>query len=550
MSAITNEWEHADFLQEFSILRQNYCLQSLEDLNKWVMFLENAFKDVYSIEGDESAFLEILIIHNIVLFVCNNNNKTFEDIYKNLEKSREILFNLSKCPLEIISMMQTFAGILLEKENIVESEKEYLMALIHYFPVVSDPRGRGTYSSNYLLALTWKASMVAHYYKKDIDAELWEELLDSTIHNLTQARIWESRGEKEGPLKKWSKLLTEGNTKNKFSQPLRSSPHKGVSRDSRTKINIEDIDVELLSNMNNESSDPFDDLKYTITQNKFLFYHWALYKDIVEDIEDYMKYGGGNQLDFFIYLLRANPCMYMSNTKFSQDQIRDFTFNDGPNNMLNLKSTSSILSGKDHLSSSLSQASFSSNMSTTTKEKRQRSLHHGAYQHILNKENHALSRSECNGVAYVWGTDTHGQLGSANISNMKFDEMGNNFKRLYPRIWIGLKDYIVKEVWWGNEHSLAVTTEGNVFAWGNNTNKQLGIGYNSPKTVSLPTRVYNIQNVIAVSCGYEHSMAISDQGDLYSWGHGEGGLLGHGELDDEATPKIIQEFSKKNLKVK
>lgn len=45
-------------------------------------------------------------------------------------------------------------------------------------------------------------------------------------------------------------------------------------------------------------------------------------------------------------------------------------------------------------------------------------------------------------------------------------------------------------------------------------------------------------------------MAISDQGDLYSWGHGEGGLLGHGELDDEATPKIIQEFSKKNLKVK
>ena len=69
-------------------------------------------------------------------------------------------------------MMQAFAVILLEKENIVEAEKEYLMALIHYFLVIIDPRGRGTYSSNYLLALTWKASMVAHYYKKNINAEL------------------------------------------------------------------------------------------------------------------------------------------------------------------------------------------------------------------------------------------------------------------------------------------------------------------------------------------------------------------------------------------
>lgn len=69
-------------------------------------------------------------------------------------------------------MMQTFAGVLFEKENIVEAEKEYLMALIHYFPVLCDPRGRGAYSSNYLLALTWKASMIAHYYKKEIDAEL------------------------------------------------------------------------------------------------------------------------------------------------------------------------------------------------------------------------------------------------------------------------------------------------------------------------------------------------------------------------------------------
>lgn len=138
--------------------------------------------------------------------------------------------------------------------------------------------------------------------------------------------------------------------------------------------------------------------------------------------------------------------MFMSGVKFTNSQIKNFTFNNGPNNMLNLKSTSSILSGRGYSSSSLSQASFSSSMSTTVKEKRQRSLHHGAYQHILNKENHGLSRSECNGTVYVWGTDAQGQLGSANIANLKFEEMDDNLKRYYPRILIGLKDLIVKRV--------------------------------------------------------------------------------------------------------
>lgn len=69
ISNATQIGNHAEFLQEFSVLKQNYSLQTLDDLNQLVMFLENSFKDVQSIEGDESAFLEILLINNIVLFV-------------------------------------------------------------------------------------------------------------------------------------------------------------------------------------------------------------------------------------------------------------------------------------------------------------------------------------------------------------------------------------------------------------------------------------------------------------------------------------------------
>lgn len=302
LSVITNQLKHADFLQEFSILRQTYPLQNDEELHKLFMFLESAFKDVYSIEGDESAFLEIMILYNIILYVCDD----FGEIYKNMEKTREILFNLAKCPLEIISVMQNFAGLLFEKDNIVESEKEYLMSMIHYFVVLSDPRGRGAYSSNYLLGLTWKSSMIAHYYKKLIDAELCEEMLDATLHNLTQSKVpvkdSKSASPSGGPSKKFSQLFNVAPVKNKFSKP-----QKLANRDSLSKINIDDIDVEILSNFRSETGDPFDDYKHNLQETRFLFYHWGVFKDKVEDIEDYMRFGAGNQLEYFIFLLRSNP---------------------------------------------------------------------------------------------------------------------------------------------------------------------------------------------------------------------------------------------------
>jgi len=92
MSIHTKELENADFLQEFSILRQSYPLPPLDQFNDLVIFIENGFKDVYSLEGDESAFLEIILINNILLFICNK----FDDIYKLMEKVREMMFSISK----------------------------------------------------------------------------------------------------------------------------------------------------------------------------------------------------------------------------------------------------------------------------------------------------------------------------------------------------------------------------------------------------------------------------------------------------------------------
>ena len=75
----------------------------------------------------------------------------------------------------------------LENEVLYNSEKEYLTSLIHYLPLYGDPRGRGNYSTQYVNIILWKLSLIAHHYKKPIDAEFSEEMLDAVLLNLEEA---------------------------------------------------------------------------------------------------------------------------------------------------------------------------------------------------------------------------------------------------------------------------------------------------------------------------------------------------------------------------
>ena len=45
--------------------------------------------------------------------------------------------------------------------------------------------------------------------------------------------------------------------------------------------------------------------------------------------------------------------------------------------------------------------------------------------------------------------------------------------------------------------------------------------------------------IVQVACGNSHTIALTEAGDVYSWGHGKQGALGHGGDNDEPTPKKI-----------
>ena len=85
---------------------------------------------------------------------------------KILQKIRELLLQTLTCAPEVIVLCMMLTGVWQDlNEEMdqfpIESEKNFLAALIIAFQIYGDPRGRGNYSVPYYLYFTWKLSLLA-----------------------------------------------------------------------------------------------------------------------------------------------------------------------------------------------------------------------------------------------------------------------------------------------------------------------------------------------------------------------------------------------------
>jgi prepilin-type N-terminal cleavage/methylation domain-containing protein len=133
------------------------------------------------------------------------------------------------------------------------------------------------------------------------------------------------------------------------------------------------------------------------------------------------------------------------------------------------------------------------------------------------------------GQVFAWGDNSLGQLGD-----------GTTVQRRTPVPVTGLCD-VVAITAGGNwstggthHHSLAVTRDGSVYAWGSNYAGQLGDGTRTSRLT--PVKVPGISGVVAVSAGQTHSLAITRDGQVYAWGANDNSELGDGTTTDRYTP--------------
>jgi alpha-tubulin suppressor-like RCC1 family protein len=131
------------------------------------------------------------------------------------------------------------------------------------------------------------------------------------------------------------------------------------------------------------------------------------------------------------------------------------------------------------------------------------------------------------GDVYSWGGNPEGQLG-----------LGHREERVIPTKIEGIPDKIV-EVACGYSHSLALTAEGEVYAWGRNEAGELGIG-NFSSGILEPTKIPSLQGVARIFANF-HSMALTQSRKLYVWGWNSYRSLGLGDADNRNTPVLLRE---------
>jgi alpha-tubulin suppressor-like RCC1 family protein len=164
------------------------------------------------------------------------------------------------------------------------------------------------------------------------------------------------------------------------------------------------------------------------------------------------------------------------------------------------------------------------------------------WNHCMALEKDDPNDPNCNGRVYTWGSngEGYGDLDPCSIGGRLGD--GTYTDRSTPVFVLAGKQnpndpnshlkHIVA-IAAGEGHSLALDNNGNVYAWGDNQFGQLGNGTNDPCTT--PVRVLKgqqdtsisgyLENIVAISAGHWHCIAVDADGTIWTWGKGAGGRL-------------------------
>jgi len=129
---------------------------------------------------------------------------------------------------------------------------------------------------------------------------------------------------------------------------------------------------------------------------------------------------------------------------------------------------------------------------------------------------------------YTWGSSYKGMLGH-----------GEETEEVTPRVVEALLGRDVRQISCGAEHMLAVTSSGELFSWGCGRGGKLGHGDIQDRFTPFKVRAFSNEKVICISCHELHSAAVTAEGSLYLWGRAEAYLGFETNERKQTLPKKI-----------
>ncbi|XP_069571291.1 probable E3 ubiquitin-protein ligase HERC3 isoform X1 [Brachyistius frenatus] len=134
------------------------------------------------------------------------------------------------------------------------------------------------------------------------------------------------------------------------------------------------------------------------------------------------------------------------------------------------------------------------------------------------------------GQLFTWGQDSRGQLG-----------LGGNGSNS-PQYVRSLSGIPLVQIAAGGEHSFALSFSGGAFGWGRNDHGQLGLGDATDRNTPTHVHFLNTKKTVHISCGKDHTAALTKGGGVFTFGSGRYGQLGHNSTRNELRPRLVAEL--------
>ncbi|MCL2026187.1 MAG: hypothetical protein FWG92_05215, partial [Leptospirales bacterium] len=138
------------------------------------------------------------------------------------------------------------------------------------------------------------------------------------------------------------------------------------------------------------------------------------------------------------------------------------------------------------------------------------------------------------GTLWAWGSNRYGQLGDGTGGVQPVTNDKSSPVQVGADYWVAVAA--------GYYHTVAIKNDGTLWTWGRNGSGQLGhgtIGSPGSDKNSPVQEIRGDKDWSAVAAGGNHTLAIKNDGTLWAWGNNGYGQLGDGTKDSSVIPKQV-----------
>lgn len=127
-------------------------------------------------------------------------------------------------------------------------------------------------------------------------------------------------------------------------------------------------------------------------------------------------------------------------------------------------------------------------------------------------------------------------IDKCDVSMRAIESSNSNVVETLPPVQVNNLDNIIA-IDIGYNHSVALRADGTVWTWGYNGSGQLGDGTTTTK--NTPVKVVGLENVVYIATGSDYSFAIQEDGTVWGWGRYSYGHYGPGDAENVLSPRRI-----------